>query len=457
MSVPYPGIDGIFRLFLLCKHKMCGKPVRRRLFEDERGVTAMITALTLVVLMGFCGLAIDAVMWEVSVRVQQGAADEAALAAATAFRSAGQTTALGDSTAAKNAAYATAIRSGYSPSAVTVAAYNNGGSCTNDGCLLVTISAQQPTYFTGIFMKKGPIASASAVGSCNGCGNGAYAVTSNGGTACVMALDSSGKGVVTASGGAILSLNKCNLYNNAANTDATIVSNNGTIEGCSPTNSCGSLAFLAQPNVPVGTIDVPVTTGSAPAADPYASLSPPTVSAPCKTSFGANPVPSGTYCPGTINNMNVTFAPGSVIVITGNGGLRTQGNSTLACTGCTLYVLGGGTINANSTINIAAPTTGSYNGIAVWFGDTSAVSWAGGNGAGFSGAIYAPQSDVTYSGNQASAATCTRLIGASISLSGTSAATFNNSGCPALAGPVLTASGVTGSTAYTGAPVVLSQ
>jgi len=432
-------------------------PVLARLAADRRGVAAIVTALALVVLLGFCGLAVDVSMWEVHQRTLQGAADQAALAAATAYRNVRETTALGDSATAQNAAWATAIRSGYQASAITVAAYNNGGSCTNDGCLKITISQKQPLYFTAIFMAKGPIASASGVGSCIGCGNGAFAVSSNGGSACVMALDASGKGVVTAAGGSTLSLNECNLYNNASNTDATIVSNNGTIQGCSLTNACGSMAFLAQPNVPAGTIDVPVLTNSVPAPDPYANLAPPTVTSPCKAfPTPATNIPSGTYCPGTINAVNATFAAGAVIVITGNGGLLTKGNSTLAGTGVTLYILGGGSINANSTINISAPVTGPYNGIALWFGDPSPVSYSGGNGASFSGAIYAPSSDVSYSGNQASAATCTRLIGASVTLSGTSAAVFDNSGCPAVAGPVLTTSGVSGSTSYTGSPT-LSQ
>ena len=427
----------------------------RRLTADQGGTTAVITAIALVILMGFCGLAVDAVMWEVSQRAMQGTADQAALAAATAYRNAGATSALGDSATAKNAAYATAIRSGYPVSAITIAAYNNGGSCTNHGCLKVTLTQQQRRYFTAIFLHQAVIVSVSAVGTCTGCGSGSLTVGSTGGQPCVMALDGNGRGVVTTTGGAVLSLNECNLYNNAPQTDATVVSNNSAIEGCSATNICGSEAFLAQPNNPGG-IDVPVVTGSAPAPDPYAGLTAPTVSAPCQTSFGSNPVPSGTYCPGTINDVNVSFQSGATIVIEGNGGLQTRGNSTISCTGCTLYVLGGGSVNANSTINISAPQTGAYAGVAVWFGDSNAVSWAGGNGAGFSGAIYAPKSDVSYSGNQASTSTCTRLIGASVTLAGSSAAAFDNGGCPIVAGPALTASGVSGSTPYTGSPT-LSQ
>jgi Flp pilus assembly protein TadG len=280
-----------------------------RVAADQCGVTAVITAIALTTLVGFCGLAVDVVMWEVNQRDLQGAADQAALAAATAFRNAGETGALGDSTTAQNAAYATAIRSGYTAASVTVAAYNNATTCTGDGCLEVTITQQQPQYFTTVFFS-GITTSASAVGTCSGCGNGSFAVPSTGGDACVMALDASGGGVITVSGTPTMSLNGCNLQNNSPNTNATIMNGNAVVEGCSATNACGSMAFLAQPDVPSGNIDVPVVTSAAPAPDPYANVTPPTPASSCTKSFPANPVPSGTYCPGDINNQSVTFASG---------------------------------------------------------------------------------------------------------------------------------------------------
>src|SRR5262249_8420513 len=149
----------------------------------------------------------------------------------------------------------------------------------------------------------------------------------------------------------------------------------------------------------------------------------------------------------------VTFADNSTIVIT--GGLNTKGNSTLACNGCMLYVLGGGSINANSTMSITAATSGPYAGIAVWFGDSSDVTWNGGNSSSFSGTIYAPKSNVNYAGSAVSASTCTRLIAGAISLNGTSTAKFDNTNCPPISGPVFTSSGVSGSTVYNGAPTLV--
>src|ERR1700693_3501249 len=80
----------------------------RRLRADQRGVTGIVAAIAATVLLGFCGLAVDVVMWQVQQRTMQGAADQAALAAATAYKNAGETVALGDSTGGPNGAYATA-------------------------------------------------------------------------------------------------------------------------------------------------------------------------------------------------------------------------------------------------------------------------------------------------------------------------------------------------------------
>jgi Flp pilus assembly protein TadG len=415
-----------------------------RVAADRRGVTAFITAIALTTLAGFCGLAVDVVMWEVNQRAMQGAADQAALAAATAFQNAGETGALGDNTTAQNAAYATAIRSGYPAASVTVAAYNNATTCTSDACIQVTITQQQPQYFTGFFLSS-ITTDASAVGS--------IAVANTGGGACVMALDPSGNGVITASGTPTLSLNGCNLQNNSPNTNATIMNGGATIEGCSTTNACGSKALLAQPDTPSGNIDIPIVNNVAPAPDPYAGLTPPSTSgcagAPAFPS--TSPVAAGTYASGP-DHVTVTLSSGTFVFC---NGWTPHGQTNVTGTGVTIYVLGGGNINGNSTIGISAPTTGQYAGIAVWFGDNSGVTWDGTNSSAFSGAIYAPTATVTFGGTNATGATCTRLIAKEIDLHGTPSGSFDNAGCPAVAGPVLTASGVTGSTTHTGQPILV--
>jgi hypothetical protein len=441
--------------------------VSRKLRADERGVSFIVTALALAALLGFSGLAIDVVMWESNQRAMQGAADQAALGAASAFRNAGETGALGDSTTATNAAYATANQSGYT-TGVTVAAFNNGGTCTNDGCLQVTITQAQQRYFTGMFLTSAVNVSVSAVGSCNGCGNGDYTVASSGGDPCVMALDASGAGVITDSGTATMSLNHCNLYNNSPNTNATVLNGGGTIEGCDSTTittGCGARAFLAQPDVPGGSIDVPIVTSAAPAPDPYAGLAAPSTTGCASAPSFPSTTPSvpGTYAAGP-DHGTFQLNPGLYVFC---NGWTMHGNTTVTESSVGVFIYsptGGMTFNGNSTINISAPSdatcssipaTCPYVGMTMWFGDSSGVTWNGGNGSDFNGALYAPQATVTYEGNATSSSTCTRLISAAIKLSGTPIANFNNSGCPAVAGPVLTSSGSGGVTASTGSPILI--
>jgi Flp pilus assembly protein TadG len=443
-------------------HMLSYSPALTRLAAHRRGVTGIVAAIAATVMLGFCGLAVDVVMWQVQQRTMQGAVDQAALAAATAYRNAGETVALGDSTAGRNGAYATALANtanwpGSAP-AITVAAYNNGSGCTNDGCVKVTITQQQKRYFTGLFSTDAVNVSTSAVGTCSGCGTGSFTAKSGGGDACVMALDSSGTGVITASGTPTLSLVNCNLYNNSPNTSATILNGGALIEGCSTTDACGSQAFLAQPDIPSGNIDMPITTSASPVTDPLAGLTPPRVASGGCTGHDSLPQlsssshPGDTFC-APANNAIVNLAPGVYVI---KGGLGLQGTTTITGTGVTLYVVGGSsTINGTSTIAITAPTSPPYAGVAVWFGDTSSVTYDGTNSALFSGVIYAPKTTVTWGGTNATGARCTRLIAGAIDLHGTPGGSFDNTNCLGIAGPVLTSSGVSGTTTLSGSPMLV--
>src|SRR5260370_3519299 len=70
----------------------------RRLAADERGFSAVMTAIAATMLLGFGGLAVDVGYWQWNQRNMQGAADQAAFAAATAAHSSA-TTAVATTTA----------------------------------------------------------------------------------------------------------------------------------------------------------------------------------------------------------------------------------------------------------------------------------------------------------------------------------------------------------------------
>src|SRR6266436_5024140 len=58
---------------------------RRRLWHDTRGFTAVFLALTLSVLIGFSALGVETGLWYLIKRVNQSAADVAALSGALEF------------------------------------------------------------------------------------------------------------------------------------------------------------------------------------------------------------------------------------------------------------------------------------------------------------------------------------------------------------------------------------
>src|ERR1700752_2136209 len=60
------------------------RPLAARLAADESGFSAVLTGIAATVLLGFGGLAVDVGYWQWNQRNMQGAADQAAFAAATA-------------------------------------------------------------------------------------------------------------------------------------------------------------------------------------------------------------------------------------------------------------------------------------------------------------------------------------------------------------------------------------
>ena len=142
----------------------------------------------------------------------------------------------------------------------------------------------------------------------------------------------------------------------------------------------------------------------------------------------------GVYCGGIqIKNNNYTLNPGNYILV--GGGLTTQdSNSNIAGAGVMFYNTFGATdkgmqayspinIAATSTVDLSAPTTGTYTGI-LFFEDRSAPassdSYGGGSSAVYQGAIYAKNAAITMYGNSSVSSQYTILIADTITMVGTS-------------------------------------
>lgn len=248
-------------------------------------------------------------------------------------------------------------------------------------------------------------------------------------TNCIYALDPAASGAVTVGGTASLTAS-CGVYVNSSN--ATALTTNGTaILSATEYNVVGGVSVHAPLN-PTPNLGAPPLT-----RDPLYNLPAPTVPAGCdytnyKVNAWATPTLSpGVYCGGiSIINGTATFSPG--VYILKGGGLTTQDtNSHAVGAGVMFYNTYDAThpygpidLNANSTVSLSAPTSGTYAGI-LFFQDrtvtgTPSETFGGGSTAKYEGTIYEPKSNITFSGNASLNAAYTILVANQISMVGTS-------------------------------------
>lgn len=272
-----------------------------------------------------------------------------------------------------------------------------------------------------------------------------------GGTDCIYALNNSAPDAISVSGSANL-VSSCGLYDNS-NNNCALYSNGSTIVSATEYDVVGHTC--TNPLTPAP------NTGVAPVSDPLSGLVPP-ASPTYNCNYTNYTAPSngstvtlspGVYC-GGINVKNNTYVLTAGTYILAGGGLTTQdSNSHLTGTGVMFYNTFGNTssgyesyspigINANSTVNLSAPNSGTYAGI-LFFEDhnapASSDTYGGGASAVYQGTIYAPHAAITMYGNASSSsggAQYTLLIADTISLVGTTSLNNNYSSLPNDASPI---------------------
>ena len=253
---------------------------------------------------------------------------------------------------------------------------------------------------------------------------------------CIYALNPIASGALQVGGTASLT-SSCGIYVDSSDSAALGTNGGGTISApeydvVGGVNTHYSLTPTAN-------------TGVSPAADPLANMPVP-ASAPYTCNYKnytapnwSNPTLSpGVYCGGiNIKNNNYTLNPGTYILV--GGGLTTQdSNSNIAGSGVMFYNTFGATdkglqayspinIAATSTVDLVAPTTGTYTGI-LFFDDRSAPTdtkctycdnYGGGSSAVYQGTIYNRNNGITMEGNSSVSSQYTILIADTISMTGT--------------------------------------
>lgn len=384
-----------------------------RFRHDRSGSYVTIVGLLSPVLIGCCGLATEGGLWLYEHQTLQGAADSAALSAATLYR-------LNTSKDLNVQADGIVASYGYSAgtNGTTVMVNRPPSSGTyafNDKAVEVIVSILQPRLLTSIYSSAPVTITGRAV-----------AVAGDNGDGCVLSLNALVSGSTTSQGSSSIDLNGCSVYDNSANGTALINGGSATIAAAS-VNVVGGLSGGGGITTTSG-----VNQGVSPATDPYADVTPPAFSGcnsnnlSIKTTQTINP---GVYCNGLQLNAgaDVTMNPG--IYYMDRGSLQINGSASLSGTGVTIVFTSStgsnyasATINGGATVNLTAPTTGTMAGI-VLYGDrnmptSTTFKLNGGSNQIFGGAVYLPDGAITYAGGASGGTNCTQLIGDTIGFTG---------------------------------------
>jgi hypothetical protein len=349
------------------------------------------------VLLGAAGLAIDLGYLRYQRRLQQSAADSAALAGAA------ESAAGNANFAAKQDSSLNGFTDGINNVTINVNTAFPFGAQTG---VQVQVSAVHPTFFMRIFGVNTATVSTVAVALLNGSKNCVYALNGFG-----TALNNSG--TMTASG--------CGVVDNSdlLNT-GTLTANPVSVHGI----ATGLLAAI---------------TGIAEAGDPLFQLTPPrsgrgacidgTIKGSTGTAPPTNPpaLNPGKYCSIVVTgNANVTLNSGAY-TITQGGGFSLNGNGMVTGNGVTIYLRGGAgpvAINtlpgSNETLRLQAQTTGALAGILFYqnAGNTQPANIDGKTTARLEGALYFPGATLNLS-NSGTLAAYTIAVANSLSFSGT--------------------------------------
>lgn len=394
----------------------------------DRGNVAIITALCLPVIVGGGAFGVEVGYWRYDqVRVQQ-AADAAAYAAAVVRRADG---AGASSATLTSAATAAAASNGFVVGTDTIT-LNTPSSATpaDPNSVEAVISRTEPPIFTTYI--RCMLASwrnnscTSSVATVRGSSTASY---TDAGDACVLALSPGAAKAADFAGSSSLTLSGCSVMSNSLAANAFNLQG-ASILGAPCIYSAGG-AYLG------GTLTLTqcatVKTGQPPVADPYKSLTLPTASS-TPENFNANTAQCGHTYSGMTIKTTVSLpscGPGQAYIISG-GTLDLNANANLSCAGCSFYLTNGAgvSINGGAHLDLSAPTSGAYSGMLIMSdrSNTGAITINGDATSSITGAIYAPDANVSYVGNFSGVSGCTQIVASTVSWSGSTTFADNCAG-----------------------------
>jgi Flp pilus assembly protein TadG len=416
----------------------------KKLWNDDRGNVLILFGASLPLLVGAAGIATDTIQWTLWKRQLQRAADSGAIAGVytrlnTDTQSAVEAAVNTDLTL--NNHVGIALQSGYPQ----ISRPADSGDKKKQVTVVLRISKALP--FSSMFMDAATNVRATATA----------ATVPGGAQYCVIGLDKSVAVTgVEISGSTYLDLGECSLIANSKNPKTA--ASNGTSGGggsgstvkAASLAASGGVQFSQQWQVKDYDPNSPA------AADPFENVPAPTSCSRTQTisdkskdypiTLSGDPAGSTICLTGGNGPQGVTIKGALTLqsdvtyVLNGENLTMTDSGSSLNCTGCTIAMTKFGdpanTGNIKITggeVNLKAPTTGTYKGIALYQdrlasdnGQKSQNHINGNSGQSITGAIYIPGRSVlyngggNYSGLPLEVGACMMLIGKRVEFGGNS-------------------------------------
>ena len=418
---------------MLTDHKnmpISSKPTgwMKRFRKDERGTIIIIFALSLPVVLGVVGLAVDVTNWYLSKREAQTAADAAALAGAYAYyQTNSQSTAL---SAAENAATQNLFTSGTVQTVTPSIPPSSGDYAGDTSAVEVVISEIQNSYFASLIFSETTTVRARAVA----------ASVQFPGEHCVISLDETMDRGININGNSLVNLG-CGVASNSTSDEAVYAGGSSQLNA-SPVSAVGQVEGEDH-------ISGDIKNWQLPAIDPYGpqgrDLQVPTFGG-CDLNGGNINMTSGNLAPSTPNGIFVICARSlslkgnhdleAGIYIFDGANLKINASANVTGDNVTLIFTGSGSdygeidINGGATIELSATnydTTGAFGsnfqGILFYQDQNAPVQFNankfnGSSTTTFEGAIYFPNQEIEFSGNNSSGSECLQIIANAVSFSG---------------------------------------
>lgn len=386
-----------------------GRTCGRAFMRCASGSVSTLFAFGLPVIMAGAAFGVEVGVWYYDEMRLQQIADSAAFAAGIEQR-AGKS-----SQVMLAAAQAVALDNGFDATRDTLVMNSppTSGSHQNDHSAEIILTRAETRYFTQLFDNTPVKVNARSVST--------YTTAAN---ACVIALDPSADQAAYFSGSSTVTLTGCNVMSNSISSQS--IYTQGAMQLTVP---CLMAAGDTSLNAPVNLTGCEqAMTQLPPVADPFRNVAEPISTGNCNNSNG-NTLQPGRYCNGLSINGSVTFKPGTYIIE--GGTFKANGNAVLSGSGVTFVLKNNAQIsfNGNATLNLSAPTSGTYSGM-LFFGSranaaNTSITLNGNAASVMTGAIYFPNQAVSYIGNFQGANGCTQLVARIVQWSGNSSLAAN--------------------------------